>query len=145
MLAKDQALEKLQRQLDRISEIRTKTGSSPEFTKWKRDTEVAIEQIFGNKTRHLKDFKDIGYSLMVFTTSTPDSAFVEAFRDGLDEAVAILKSFIDEIKEYRNDKVPASSTLNPASKIGHLCNRFHLLAKQLCSRIWKSRHAQHIG
>jgi hypothetical protein len=33
--------------------------AAPEFTKWQRDVEVAIEQISGKEGRHLKDFQAI--------------------------------------------------------------------------------------
>jgi hypothetical protein len=69
---------------------------SPDFKKWKRDTEVLIENVFGYNNRHIKDFNSLRYSLGVFTSGTPDYEFQEAYVSGLNNAAAILKSFVDE-------------------------------------------------
>lgn len=43
-----------------------------EFKKWKRNTEIVIDKIFGDKTRNLKDFDDISYSLWAVSSLTPE-------------------------------------------------------------------------
>jgi len=132
MLTKAQAIEKLQRQLDLIGEIRSKPWASPDFEKWERDTEVAIGYVFGQDTRHLKDFIGISYSLAAWIINeTPVSAHHRAFQDGLDSAASVLKSMIDEVGEYWNGE---SVLPTPMVAIEHICNRFHLVAKRLCSR-----------
>lgn len=102
MLDKANALEKLRRQRDAVAQIPPST-SSPEFIKWKRDTEVAIANVFGGQTRHGKEFDEISYGLMVISSETPDSAFADACRDGLKHAKVMLQSMVDEIKEYWQD------------------------------------------
>ncbi|HCM0974770.1 hypothetical protein ACEV7K_22660 [Vibrio parahaemolyticus] len=54
---KNKAIDKL-KTLKQVGEnlVNTKRGSQ-DFKKWRRDTEVAIERIFGEDTRHLKDFQ----------------------------------------------------------------------------------------
>ena len=46
MLSKEDAIAKLNEQIDKISEVKKHERFSPQFKKWKRDTEVAIENIF---------------------------------------------------------------------------------------------------
>ena len=99
MIAKSDAIAILKRRIDEISTIRDK-GRSPEFNKWRRDTQIAIENIFGSTTRHLKDFNGIDYSPGFWSSFTPDSEFQEAYFDGLDDAEHILSSMIDEIEVY---------------------------------------------
>jgi hypothetical protein len=53
---------------------------------------------------------------MVMTSGTPDSAFHEAYLDGLDTAKSILSSMIDEIREYDLD----SDADSPTKVIGTL-------------------------
>jgi hypothetical protein len=77
------AIKKLQQQIDLIKEIKSKPRFSPEFNKWKRDTEVAIERIFGKDGRHLSDFTNISYSLSFWSDATPDYAFAEKYHKGL--------------------------------------------------------------
>ncbi len=132
MLTQDEAIEKLQRQLNRINDIKVKARFSPDFKKWRRDTEVAITRIFGEGTRHLKDFNDINYIVMTLG-NTPEAYENQRFREGLDNAASILSSLIDEVKEYWDDE-PILPARDHTLLIEHICNRFHLVARQLRSR-----------
>ena len=113
---KAKAIARLQKALDAISELKNlpQRTSSPEFVKWRRDTEVAITNTFGEGSRHLKDFTDIRYGLSIVTTRTPDSEFQEAYVRGLDSAASVLESMIDEIKEYWEDE--NQTPLSPAAQ-----------------------------
>lgn len=99
-MKKQKAIEKLQQQIDFIESLKSKARFSPEYKRWLRDTEVAIEHIFGKEGRHLGDFKSIRFQLGVYASNTPDYKFEAVFRSGLDNAGEILKSMIYEIKEY---------------------------------------------
>lgn len=123
------AIEILERQRAAIDDLRS-SRRSQEFTKWQRDTEVAVQRIFGADSRHSTDFSEIRYSLSIFTTGTPDSDFHEAYLHGLDTAKSILSSMIDEIREYDLD----ADTDSPTKVLGTLeqvCLRFHMVARQL--------------
>ena len=104
---KAKALERLQRALDAIPELKQQRRGSPYFTKWRRDTEIAIGNTFGETTRHNEDFKKIRYSLVAFSFDSPDSEFQQAYVEGLDVATSILESMIDEIEEYWPDEEQA--------------------------------------
>lgn len=135
-MKKKEAIAKLRRQLIQIEELRAKPRFCAEFTKWHRDTEVAVEHIFGSDTRHLMDFRDISYDLHYSTSLTADTAYTKAYMRGLDEANSILQSLIQEIDEYwPGDLAKASSSA--LLSVENLCNRFHLVVRQL-----KSRHDQ---
>jgi hypothetical protein len=129
----DKAIEILNRQIERGDELRTKRRGSPEFKKWHRDTEVAIERIFGVGSRHTNDFTSIRYTLGAFSTATPDSRFQEAYVSGINNALQIIKSMIDEIKEYEEE---GDDDLDFKSEkmLENLFQRFHLAARQLRSR-----------
>lgn len=71
---------------------------------------------------------------MVFTTGTPDSAFKQAYRDGLAEADVVLESMIDEIKEYSLPEETSDATTDYLSLVEQLCLRFHSAARQLQHR-----------
>jgi len=100
---KQQAMVKLHHQIEQIDNIKRLKSGSQEFNKWHRDTEVAIEKIFGADSKHVAEFNDISYSLAIFTSGTQDYEFENAHQGGLDTAKTILMSFADEIKEYWND------------------------------------------
>ena len=132
---KGDAIEKLESLKKRGNQLISLPVGNQEFKKWHRDTEVAIEKIFGEGTRHSEDFSDIRYSLMMFSTSTPDSAFDEAYRSGLRTAISVLESLVDEIKEYWDSESESQSQeMSAISKVELLIRRFHRVARQLRSR-----------
>lgn len=106
---KQKAIKILQRQIGLIVSVKCKQSFSPEYKKWRRDTEIAIERIFGKDGRHLSDFTKIRYNLGMYSASTPDSDFQEAYCKGLGNAGEILKSMIDEINEYWTDETPQAT------------------------------------
>ena len=113
--SKSKSIERLRRLVNSISELQKLESFSPEFEKWKRNTQVAIERTFGNRTNHLGDFNAVSYSLSVFSSNTPDSRFQEAYVDGLEHAKSILDSMIEEIEEYWEDDDNQEAT-NDASR-----------------------------
>ncbi len=130
MIEREKALKILNQQLDLISEIKNKPALGSEFKKWKRDTEIAIQKIFGKDTRHIKDFTDIKYH---FATTHTQSKKNERFRRGLDNAGSILQSFIDELILYPDDELN-SPKRDSITIIERICIRFHRVARQLRSR-----------
>lgn len=110
---KAQAKARLQKVLDKISELKRQQGSSPEFTKWFRNTRIAIINAFGTKSDHVQDFDSISFSPLVISTATPDSEYQAAYVRGLDSAASVLESMLDEIEEYWEDteKSPRTSTI----------------------------------
>lgn len=102
--AKAKAIERLQKSLNAIPDLKQKRHGSPDFEKWHRNTKVAIGNTFGEESRHVKDFTNIYFSLMVITSNTPDSAFQRAYVDGLESASSVLQSMIEEVEEYWEDE-----------------------------------------
>lgn len=135
-MTKEDALAKLESQLKEAEELKQKRRDSPEFKKWRRDTEVAIERIFGEDTRHLSDFRGVTYHLsVVFPENVPERRFQQAYVDGLARAQAVLKSFVDEIKEYGySEKYVGVPGFTSLTLIERISSRFHLVARQLRSR-----------
>lgn len=130
-MKKQQSIAILQRQRAASEQLVSTDSSGPEFTMWRRDTEIAIERIFGAQSRNLEDFKAVRYSLGAFTTSTPDSEFRAAYLRGLKNAAAVLDSMVREIEEYSLDDDTAESEPDQLSLIEKLCLRFHSAARQL--------------
>ena len=130
-MKKDEAIEKLKRQIDLIDNLKTGTSYSPEHKKWLRDTEVAIQHIFESEGRHLGDFRTIRYSYP--RVGATDDEHQKAYLNGLDEASLVLKSFIQEINDYWEGQVGKTAP-NALAIVERLCRRFHLVARQLRSR-----------
>ena len=114
--SKSKAIERMRRALDIIPQLKQLQRDSPEFRKWRRDTEVAIVNTFGDESRHIRDFTGIDYIGPISLRGTPDSALQEAYTKGLESAASVLKSMIDEIEEYwENDKLTAASVPESSS------------------------------
>ena len=109
-LLKNKAIERLQRALDRIPELQQLRRNSPEFQKWHRDTEVAISNTFGDKTRHLQDFTTIKYTPGMVVGGMREQYFQRAYVNGLESVASVLTSMINEIKEYWEDDVQPTAT-----------------------------------
>jgi hypothetical protein len=124
----------LERQRKAIEPLSANSISNPEFQKWRRDTEIAIGRIFGESSRHLEDFKSVSYSLGMWTNTTPDSEFTRAFRTGLQKADAVLRSMIDEIKEYELGDETVPQVPDQLTLLERLCLRFHAVCRQLQDR-----------
>lgn len=135
----NRAISIIQNKLEAIDGLLRARRGSPEFTKWRRDTEVALERIFGIESRHKADFTRVRYSLGAFTSHTPDSEFQQAYVRGLHNAKAILASVIEEISEFgidQSEDAEQGRRVRPDafSLVELICLRFHLVARQLRSR-----------
>ena len=102
-LSKGEAKERIQKLIDQIRVLVAIKRGSPEFTKWRRDTRVALENIFSDIPERVEEFTAISYSLGMSSNRTPESSFQNAYVRGLRRAEAILQSMVGEIEEYWPD------------------------------------------
>ena len=130
----ERAIKILERQRAAATPLYNVESGSPCFTKWKRDTEVAIERIFSPDSRNINDFKNIRYSPIAFSLDEREYVFHEAYVSGLREADAILSSMIDEIREYAIDENAGTGTPDLLNLIERICLRFHATSRQLQQR-----------
>lgn len=133
-MEKGRAIALLRAQIDLLGEIRRLPRRSPQFKKWHRDTEVVIERIFGQGTRHTQDFNGVSYTLSVFSSGTPDIEFERRFHTGLDEAESVLESFIHEIEEFWNGEGQPPGPPDALGLVLNVCRRFHRVTRQLRDR-----------
>lgn len=129
---KSTAVARLERQRACIASLRINRGRDSEFTKWFRDTQVAIRNIFDDDS-HLSDFSKISFSLAAYSSSTTDQDIHGAHIYGLDRAESILASLADEVRDYWPD-VASVPSLDAIAQVLVMCNRFHLAARQLRRR-----------
>ena len=100
MFSKKKSTEKINSLIERIDNLKGLERGSATFKKWIRDTQIALEHIFGKESRHITDFNQIRYSLGAYSSSTPDHKFQQRYVDGLENAKHVLMSMIEEIHEY---------------------------------------------
>ena len=61
MMNKQIAIAQLQDQINQIRVVRVIRRFGATFTKWRRDTEVVISQVFSGDEKHIRDFTNITY------------------------------------------------------------------------------------
>ncbi len=126
------AIALLAQQKEGAERLKTQPRFSPEFTKWKRDTEVVIENIFGTDTRHLKDFREISYRPSnTYGLKNAEQIRGERYLGDLEKAKQVLASMSDEIKEFGLKDEIVSLKAESLQTIENICSRFHLIARQL--------------
>lgn len=135
-IPKEQAIEKLSRQIEGIKPLMFLRRGTPEFGKWHRDTEVTLEHVFGEDSRQAKDFSKISYTLSAFSSGTPDSKFQERYTKGLESAKSVLQSIFQEMEEFWHGPATPDmqAVVDTTRVLEKLFNRFHIVARQLRSR-----------
>lgn len=94
---KAQAIKRLRKALDAIPALEGLDTDSPEFKRWRRSTEIAITNTFGDESRHIREFYNIGYFSSF--ASPPPGKEDKTYLRGLKSATALLQSMIEEVEE----------------------------------------------
>ena len=98
---KTKAIERLRKALDAIPELKQYGHDSPKFQKWQRNTKIAITNTFGDNSSHITDFDAIEFIEKWY------GDVQETYMKGLESAISILESMIEEVDEYWDDDDPA--------------------------------------
>jgi hypothetical protein len=98
---KSKALELLRTQLTNLREFRYQEVS-PDFDKWRRDTRVVLEQVFGRDSRQAKEFEGVPFRSGVITAdkSRRLALNTDGFNTGKSRAVSLLESIISEVDQF---------------------------------------------
>ncbi len=112
MQSKSAATRRIQRLIEEIPGVMGVTPAAPEFIRWQRSAEIAIERIFGEYSRHVREFNDI--SFVPFGVVPDLSNRLRACNKGLVHARAILESMLEEISEDWSDDNPPQVFSEPA-------------------------------
>ncbi|MGX5655227.1 TIR domain-containing protein [Geodermatophilus nigrescens] len=110
-------------------------GEPEDFSLWRQKSEVVLRNILGDANPLYKSFIGIRYSLSVYGTDTPRSAFADARRRGVKAAIAILKAAQTEVELSGGAPDPSRPEIATGSKIfivhGHDEARKHETARFL--------------
>lgn len=106
------AIVHLEAQIEKIREVRATRRFGASFTKWRRDTEVVISQVFSGDEKHIRDFTSITYGnqdLPYVPDTAEEATHQRVYEEGLEHAKSIITSCIDEIKRYWEEYGPISN------------------------------------
>jgi hypothetical protein len=90
-MVKEKFRKYLSSKIEEIESLAALQSCSPQFNSWRKSTEDLILQMFGDG-EELDSFNSIFYSPVFLSCCMDDSAFTEAFRQGLGEARRVLES-----------------------------------------------------
>lgn len=130
---KQTAADRLRKQVEACKGLSTTSVSSGEFKKWRRDTEIVIERIFGATGRHLEDYRGVRFTPRVVVSGGADSQYRRAFAGGRTRAIAVLESMIGEIEEFGFQRSEAAIK-DPTVRLVRIFDRFHVVVRQLRDR-----------
>lgn len=91
----------VQRQIDRISDLKSKRAYPDEFEPWRAQTERVLAQVFGETSLQVTQFRGIHYGPVIVSTSDTDAVFDNHYHRGLSEAKMLLASFIEDLDESK--------------------------------------------
>ena len=124
---KAKALERLQKVLDEIPNLKELPRRSTKFEKWHRYTKTVISNTFTGETKHLQDFEKIRYSPMVSYPGMHESEYQQYYENGLESAGAVLESMIDEIKEFWEEDGQSSEVSTPKVNTPEITNKIFII------------------
>jgi predicted nucleotide-binding protein len=114
-MEKEKAKQILNSLVNRTYELQKMKRNSPSFEKWKRDARIAITNIFGPNTEHIKEFEKIRFiaSGMYVLENDHQLAYIK----GVVRAGAILASMVEEIDQYWSSSTPKTKEKTSISSI----------------------------
>ena len=113
---KAKAIERLRKVLNEVPQLKKLPNDSPEFARWHRNAQVAINNTFGSESNHVADFNKIHYLRIALVLETTNPELQATYVRGLESAASLLESMIDEIEEYWEEDEQSSNTLDSKSR-----------------------------
>lgn len=101
--------EKLVQLISQISDLEKMRHSNNEFFVWYNAVQRTLKRIFGESDERIKQFDGIHFSLIAFSTATPDSHFQKAYMDGLEQSRLLLHDFLTEIPSSEHVSYPTQT------------------------------------
>ena len=118
MPTKSDARRRLSRALEAIPDLTGLSVEAPEVIKWRRSTRLAISNTFGDQSQHLDEFQRLGFDSYAFIAGADyvRSGAVNAYREGMVSATALLESMLEEIDEYWADDSPFQAATDASNE-----------------------------
>jgi len=79
-----------------ITGLSTQSAYSPDFVSWRSRLNSLLEELFGTGSEPLERFRAIYFTPLFLSCRLDEDVFLEAFRDGLEEAGRLLAELLDK-------------------------------------------------
>ena len=106
---KTESLERLQNALDAIPELKNRHRRSREFVKWRRDTEIAIRNIFGELSDEVDEFPGKNDFEYISLGEASEQRSQEYYVEKLEEVTPLLESMREQVSEYWKEERQVSA------------------------------------
>jgi len=109
-------LKEVSDEINKLIELKVSSGK-PEFIAWKNKTERLLIKIFGKDSYEHKEFQNTSFSLSMWVMGTPDSAFVNACKEGLLVSKAVFETYLSDLNEGESNQQKRKVTSNNYNKV----------------------------
>ena len=101
---------------------------------WHLDATAALARVFGEDSRQLSLFNNIRWTPHIHIINEDNSdAYRGAHRHGFAKSIALLEAACNEIRQWGITK-SSDTQVDVMARIERICNRFHVVTRQLRSR-----------
>ncbi|MDF2986857.1 MAG: hypothetical protein K0R50_2367 [Eubacterium sp.] len=109
-------LKEVSDEINKLIELKVSSGK-PEFIAWKNKAERLLIKIFGKDSYEHKEFQNTSFSLSMWVMGTPDSAFVNACKEGLLVSKAVFETYLSDLNEGESNQQKRKVTSNNYDKV----------------------------
>jgi len=140
IMNKIEIIAKLKERIESLKSLSARSVQDSSYIKWRRDTKVALENLFGKDSDQVREFCSIRFvpGLKSSNSTTDREA---AFARGKDSAEATFQSMIEEVEEYWHEKEDVApgfeETTPPKSKKIFIVHGHDEAAKESVARFIK--------
>jgi hypothetical protein len=95
-----EAIQHLTQALEELQPLKPLPRGSDQYNKWVRDTRVALQEIFKDDDKHAEEFIEALSSRAVVLSGMTDADWQAEYVGALDRADTLLRSMIDEVRNF---------------------------------------------
>lgn len=117
----DIAVEQLRKLRERASEPSIQSDTSASAT-WKQNVRSVFAKALGADHHLVSVLDDVQYGLSIVSSSTPDSAWHRAYRNGVAEAASYIDAAIFELELGSGDEIPIDNLAYDPELLLHVKN-----------------------
>lgn len=112
-IPKQKAIAQIESLIEEADSVRKNGRGSRQFSIWYSKAKSVLAEVFGEKSRHLREFSNISFTLPFWRAETPDNDFEDAFQRGVTGAVSYLKGLQEEVAEYWEEETGKDMATEP--------------------------------
>ena len=132
---------KLQERIESLKSLSARSIDDPSYIRWRRDTRVALENLFGKDSDKVREFSSIRF-VPSLNSSNSRMDREDAFARGKVIAETVFQSMIKEVEEYWNENKNVApgfeETTPPKSKKIFIVHGHDEAAKESVARVIKN-------